>query len=139
MNILFFLKPKSTITVLKEDYTLRQTLEVLERSGFTALPIINNEGKYIGSINEGDILWFFKQKKEFNLHDSEKIPLKIIERRRNNLPIRINEDMANLLNMSKRENFIPVIDDRDVFIGIITRQDIIDYFYKNSSVGINND
>lgn len=139
MNILFFLKPKSTITVLKEDYTLRQTLEVLERSGFTALPIINSEGKYIGSINEGDILWFFKQKKEFNLHDSEKIPLKIIERRRNNLPIRINEDMANLLNMSKRENFIPVIDDRDVFIGIITRQDIIDYFYKTASVGINND
>ncbi len=134
MNILFFLKPKATITVLKEEFTLRQTIEVMERSGFTALPIINEEGKYVGTISEGDILWYFKSLGNFDLYDAEKIPLTRIKRNRDNQPIRVTEDMANLLNMSKKENFIPVIDDRDMFIGIITRQDIIDYFYKNSNI-----
>lgn len=134
MNILFFLKPKATITVLKNEYTLRQTIEVMERSGFTALPIIDEEGKYIGTVSEGDILWYLKRLGSFDLRSAEKIPLMTIVRHRDNKPIKVTEDMANLLNMSKQENFIPVIDDRDMFIGIVTRQDIIDYFYKNCNI-----
>lgn len=134
MNILFFLKPKATITVLKNEYTLRQTIEVMERSGFTALPIIDEQGKYIGTVSEGDILWYLKRLGSFDLRSAEKIPLMTIVRHRDNRPIKVTEDMANLINMSKQENFIPVIDDRDMFIGIVTRQDIIDYFYKNCNI-----
>lgn len=131
MNILFFLKPKATLTVLETSYTIRQALEVMEKSGYTAVPLIDEEGKYIGTVSEGDFLWFFKSLKVFNLKDAEKISINVIKRKRDNLPIRINEEMSNLINMSKTENFIPVIDDRDMFIGIVTRQDIIDYFLKN--------
>ncbi len=131
MNILFFLKPKATLTVLETSYTIRQALEVMEKSGYTAVPLIDEEGKYIGTVSEGDFLWFFKSLKVFNLKDAEKISINVINRKRDNLPIRINEEMSNLINMSKTENFIPVIDDRDMFIGIVTRQDIIDYFLKN--------
>lgn len=131
MNILFFLKPKATLTVLETSYTIRQALEVMEKSGYTAVPLIDEEGKYIGTVSEGDFLWFFKSLKVFNLRDAEKISINVIKRKRDNLPIRINEEMSNLINMSKTENFIPVIDDRDMFIGIVTRQDIIDYFLKN--------
>ena len=102
----------------------------MNRSGFTAVPLIDEEGKYIGTISEGDFLWYFKDQGVFDLKASEKVLLKDIERRRDNQPIRVTEDMSNLINMSKTENFIPVIDDRDMFIGIVTRQDIIDYFLK---------
>lgn len=132
MNILFFLKPKATLTVLTTDCTLRQALEIMDKSGYTAVPLIDEEGRYVGTISEGDFLWFFKTLGVFNIKDAEKVSIKAIKRRRDNLPIRIDEDMANLINMSKAENFIPVIDDRDVFIGIVTRQDIIDYFLKNN-------
>ena len=132
MNICFFLKPKGTVVCLYEHYTLRQTLEIMENSGYSALPIITNEGIYIGTISEGDILSYFKSLKMFNLKDAEKVPLTSIERKRNYSPIRITSKMADLLNLSKKENFIPVVDDRGMFIGIITRQDIIDYFYKNN-------
>ena len=37
--------------------------------------------------------------------------------------------MDNLLNMVMEQNFVPVVDDRGMFIGIITRKDIIKYFY----------
>ena len=132
MNICFFLKPKATVVFLYDYYTLRQTLEIMENSGYSALPIINIDGKYIGTISEGDILSYFKSLKVFNLKDAEKVPLTKIERKRNYSSIRINSKMSDLLNLSKKENFIPVVDDRDMFIGIITRQDIIDYFYKNN-------
>lgn len=132
MNICFFLKPKATVVCLYDYYTLRQTLEIMENSGYSTLPIINIDGKYIGTISEGDILSYFKSLKVFNLKDAEKVPLTLIERKRNYSPIRINSKMSDLLNLSKKENFIPVVDDRDMFIGIITRQDIIDYFYKNN-------
>lgn len=138
MNILFFLKPKATVTVLTTDCTLRQALEIMDKSGYTAVPLIDEDGKYIGTVSEGDFLWFFKTISIFNLKDAEKVSIKAINRRRDNLPIRIDEDMSNLINMSKTENFIPVIDDRDVFIGIVTRQDIIEYFLKNNRV-IKND
>jgi predicted transcriptional regulator len=104
----------------------------MENSGYSTLPIINIDGKYIGTISEGDILSYFKSLKVFNLKDAEKVPLTKIERKRNYSSIRINSKMSDLLNLSKKENFIPVVDDRDMFIGIITRQDIIDYFYKNN-------
>ena len=132
MNICFFLKPKATVVSLYDYYTLRQTLEIMENSGYSTLPIINIDGKYIGTISEGDILSYFKSLKVFNLKDAEKVPLTSIERKRNYSSIRINSKMSDLLNLSKKENFIPVVDDRDMFIGIITRQDIIDYFYKNN-------
>lgn len=130
MNILFFLKPKASVTVLNTNSTLRAGLEIMNRSGFTAVPLIDEEGKYIGTISEGDFLWYFKAQGVFDLKASEKVLLKDIKRRRDNQPIRVTEDMSNLINMSKTENFIPVIDDRDMFIGIVTRQDIIDYFLK---------
>lgn len=131
MNILFFLKPKSTLTVLETSYTIRQSLEVMEKSGYTAVPLIDEEGKYIGTISEGDFLWFFKSLGVFNIKEAEKISISTIIRHRDNEPIRITEDMMNLIHLAKVENFIPVIDDRDMFIGIVTRQDIIDYFLKN--------
>lgn len=131
MNILFFLKPKSTLTVLETSYTIRQSLEVMEKSGYTAVPLIDEEGKYIGTISEGDFLWFFKSLGVFNIKEAEKISISTILRHRDNEPIRITEDMMNLIHLAKVENFIPVIDDRDMFIGIVTRQDIIDYFLKN--------
>ncbi|MBE6130467.1 MAG: CBS domain-containing protein [Erysipelotrichaceae bacterium] len=134
MNILFFLKPKATVTVLTTDCTLRQALEIMDKSGYTAVPLIDEDGKYVGTISEGDFLWFFKSLGIFNIKDAEKVSIKAINRRRDNLPIRIDEDMSNLINMSKTENFIPVVDDRDVFIGIVTRQDIIDYFLKNNNI-----
>ena len=36
--------------------------------------------------------------------------------------------MEELLHSAMNQNFIPVVDDFDCFIGIVTRKDIIRYF-----------
>lgn len=137
MNILFFLKPKSTVEYLVENYSLRQAMEKMEVHRYSSIPIISKTGEYIGTLSEGDILWHIKRLGEFDLIDSEDINITNIKRFRDNAAIKVNSNIQDLINVSKTQNFVPVVDDRNMFIGIVTRQDIITYFYdvtmKNSN------
>jgi CBS domain-containing protein len=133
MNILFFLKPKVTVEYVVENYSLRQAMERMEIHRYSSIPIISKAGEYIGTLSEGDILWYFKKLGKFNLQASENINIMEIERHRDNAPIKVDAQIQDLINVSKSQNFVPVIDDRNMFIGIVTRQDIISYFYDISS------
>ena len=57
MNILFFLTPKEDVAHVEETDTMRQVLEKMEHHGYTAIPLLGVEGKYIGTITEGDLLF----------------------------------------------------------------------------------
>ena len=132
MNIASFLQPKAEVTYLRDDMTIRQGLEKLKRSGYTAVPVIDSEGRYVGVISEGDFLWHILSRND----TLEEITMKRLERGgiRNILQsgkvkaVCIDTDMEELLEQAKNQNFVPVVDDRNVFIGIITRRDIIKYF-----------
>ena len=45
MNILFFLTPKTDCAYLEEDESLREAMERMEHTGFTALPILGKDGE----------------------------------------------------------------------------------------------
>ena len=130
MNVLFFLKPKSEVAYLREDYTLRQALERIQRSRFTAIPLINKRGEYVGTVTEGDLLWTIKEKYNLNLRDAEDISIQAVRRNKRFEPISIDADMEDIISKAMNQNFVPVIDDKKVFIGIITRRDIINYCYN---------
>ena len=70
MNILFFLKPKSELAYIKDYHTLRQALEIMEYHKYASVPIIDKEGKYVGTITEGDLLWGLKELDIMNLRDA---------------------------------------------------------------------
>ena len=69
MNVLFFLTPKSEVAYLKDEWTLRQGIEKLEYSGYTAIPMIDKEGHYLGVVTEGDFLWTLKKRYDMNLKE----------------------------------------------------------------------
>ena len=130
MNVLFFLTPKSEVAYLYEDFSLRQALEKMENHRYTAIPIINRAGNYVGMITEGDFLWSIKNTGLPDIHKAEDIPLKSIPRHWYNDPVNVNCDMEDLILTSMNQNFVPVIDDKQIFIGIITRKEIIQYCYN---------
>ena len=98
MNILFFLTPKEDVAHVDEDDTLRQVLEKMEHHGYTAIPLLSREGKYIGTITEGDLLWFLKDRNFPDLKLLEDMPITSIERRRDNQAVKIDESMENLFD-----------------------------------------
>ncbi|WFD11633.1 CBS domain-containing protein [Tepidibacter hydrothermalis] len=130
MNIAFFLTPKVEVAYLTPESTMRQALEKMEYHRYTAIPIINDDGRYVGTITEGDLLWKLKNTPDLNFKNTSKILLREISRKMDNKPVYIDSNIEDLISLSINQNFVPVVDDQKVFIGIITRSDIIDYCYK---------
>lgn len=130
MNVLFFLTPKNEVAYLYQDYSLRQALEKMEHYRYSAIPILSRKGDYVGTITEGDLLWSIKNSDLQDLRRAEDIPLSMVKRHCDNNPINVNCEIEDLILTSMNQNFVPVIDDNGIFIGIITRKDIIGYCYK---------
>ncbi|WP_461812774.1 CBS domain-containing protein [Faecalimonas sp.] len=130
MNILFFLKPKSEIAFIHKEDTLRQAIEKMEYHKYSSIPMIDKDGKYVGSITEGDLLWGIKNKYNLNLKEAELIPITEIDRRIDYQAVNINAAIEDLVEKAMDQNFVPVVDDQGNFIGIITRKDIIGYCYN---------
>ncbi|ATW26046.1 CBS domain-containing protein [Candidatus Formimonas warabiya] len=128
MNIAFFLIPKREIVYLAPDCTMRQALERMEYHRYTAVPIIDKEGKYVGTITEGDLLWKLKNTPGLSFEGTEKLLIKDVPRRIQNKPVRIDARLEDLLSLAISQNFVPVVDDFDTFIGIIRRREIIEYY-----------
>lgn len=132
MNILMLLTPKKNVAFLSTEMTVKEALNSLKLNRFSSVPLIDLEGFYIGAITEGDMLWFLEQNgTESALETSVgKVP-----RNRDNLPVNINEEVNDLLLMSLNQNFIPILDDRGYFIGIVTRKDVLKHFLDKMHAG----
>ena len=126
-NVLFFLTPKAMCQFLYDDFTVRQALEKMESSGYTALPILNKRGEYRGTLSEGDVLWAMKNMCNMDLRIAESRRIMEISRRKDNIPIRVTTSMRDLVERAVAQNFVPVVDDKDTFIGLVTRKAIISY------------
>ena len=130
-NLLFFLLPQAMCAYLSDDYSLRQALEKLEAAGYAALPILNRQGEYMGTLTEGDLLWALKNMCAMDMKQAEAERIMNISRRRDYLPVRVTTDMYDLVDRAKSQNFVPVVDDKDTFIGIVPRSAIIKYFRED--------
>lgn len=126
-NILFFLTPKALCAYLYDDYTLRQALEKMEAAGYAALPILSRRGEYRGTLTEGDLLWGLKNMCYMDIRQAESRRIMEISRRKDNIPVRVTTSMHELVERASSQNFVPVVDDKDTFIGIVTRRSIIKY------------
>ena len=126
-NVLFFLTPKAMCAFLYDDYTIRQALEKMEAAGFAALPILNRRGEYRGTLTEGDLMWALKNMCYLDIRQAEAHRITEIARRRDNIPVRVTTNMHDLVDRATEQNFVPVVDDKDAFIGIVTRGAIIKY------------
>lgn len=130
MNIAFFLLPKQEVVCVHETATLRQTLEKMERHRYTAVPVISDTGEYKSTVTEGDLLWYLKAHPGLSFDQLHRVALCDVPLKMNNLAVRIDANMEDLISLAKTQNFVPVVDDMNRFIGIVRRSDIIDYCEK---------
>lgn len=124
MNVLRFLTPKIEVEYVNIDSTVRQGLEKMRFHGYAAIPVINDEGLYMGTVTEGDFLWALYNDNNPDLKKLEKTQLKSIIRH-DYQPVLASASMDEILTRAYYQNFVPVVDDRGVFIGIIKRKEII--------------
>lgn len=127
MNIAFFLTPKSEIIYATTTASMRQVIEMMEYNTYSAIPLIDEAGKYVGAITEGDLLWKLKNTPGLTIEGTNKISIREVKRHTKSKTVSINSNIVDLISLVKSQNFVPVVDDDGIFIGIIKRSDIINY------------
>lgn len=131
MKISSFLLPKDEVAFITSTITMREAMEQLELHHYTAIPVIDNEGKYIGTLSEGDLLWKLKNTPGLDFENMEQVSVNEIKKRIYNECVSINAHMEDMLILAADQNFVPVVDDARIFLGIIRRKDIIEYYTRN--------
>ena len=109
---------------------MRQVLEKMEYHTYTAIPILDDKGMYIGTLTEGDLLWKLKNSPGLDFKNTSKVIISDVLMHQINNPVHIDSNIEDLVATSINQNFVPVVDDNNIFIGIIKRSDIITYCYE---------
>ncbi|PEJ49329.1 MULTISPECIES: CBS domain-containing protein [unclassified Bacillus (in: firmicutes)] len=130
MNIAFFFTPKNELVYMNINSTMRQALEKMEHHRYTAIPLVDDNGKYVGTLNEGDLLWKLKNTEGLSFTNTHEINLNELSLHNIYAPVSINAQIEDLFSRAINQNFIPVIDDNEVFIGMVKRREIIEYCTK---------
>lgn len=133
MNILFCLTPKEKVAYIYSDSTIRQALEKMQIYRYSAIPVLNKNGDYVGTLSEGDLLWYIKDH-EIDFDKTEHISISEVPRNKNNVSVKIQTNMEDIIDISTKQNFVPVTDDFGAFIGIITRKEIFNYMVDKMNI-----
>lgn len=124
-NVLLLLTPKKEVAYLEEKMNARQAMEKMRAHGYRIIPLISRHGEYLGTISEGDILWYIVNEDEYDIHDLADISIMQLLRKDYVTPVKVDADISELVEKIVDANFVPVVDDRNVLMGIVTRSKVL--------------
>ena len=129
INILRFVIPKSLVEFIDTESTVRQAIEKMLYHRYTAIPVLDVEGKYVGVLRNDDVLRYFLNSENASIYDAEEHPVtEFMDTSAK--PLLHSTSMNELVDGVKEHNFLPVIDDRGCFIGIVLRRDVMNFLLK---------
>lgn len=124
INCLLLLTPKTELACLYDDMSVRQAIEKIRAHSYMAIPVITKSGEYVGTIAEGDLLWKLVDE-DSDLESLNKINIKEIIRKDYTPAVKVDASSEELISMITAQNFVPVVDDRNILMGIVTRKKVI--------------
>lgn len=127
MNIPSLIIPKAHVEYLRTKDSIEFALDIFRRNSYSAVPVINSDGIYRGTITEGDFLYYIMDNPDADL---KKVKVRNILREDFYEAVKITASIDKLLIKCLDQNFVPVTDDRDVFVGIVTRKVIFKNIYE---------
>jgi CBS-domain-containing membrane protein len=129
VKIAFFLTPKAEVAWVWTTSTMRQAVERMEFHRYTTMPLLTREGAYAGTLAEGDLLVFWKQHPELCYEDAERVLISDVPRRMDARAIEIDAEIEELFALVLDQSFVPVVDGRGAFIGIVRRRSVLAFFH----------
>lgn len=130
MNIAGIMIPKVSTVFIHEEDTVRQGLECFMVHGYTAIPVLNEKEQYIGSVTEGDFLRHLLAVHTTEMKVQEQYQIGSIVHRDFCPALSIDAEFAQVVSAALNQNFVPIVDDRGILCGILTRRIIIAYLAK---------
>lgn len=131
-NVLLLLTPKTELACLQDDMNVRQAIEKMKAHGYMAIPVVSKNGEYTGTITEGDLLWTLVDGNS-DLEKVKDVKIKDIIRKNYTPPVKVDASIDELIAMITEQNFVPVIDDRNILMGIVTRKRVLKTLLTNEA------
>lgn len=131
MNILRFMLPKSSVEYISNDSTVRQALEKMRYHHYAAIPVLDNQGMYVGTLRTDDIFKYFMENGKFDYRAAERDNVMTILDKSYAKPLYHNASMNDIITNVMEHNFVAVVDDRGCFIGIVLRRDILNFLFEH--------
>ena len=130
MNILRFLVPKSSVEYISIDATVRQAYEKMRYHSYVAIPVLDDDGIYIGTLRRDDIYKYFFDKGKIDFKTAEKDAVVDLIDKEYSRPLYHSSKVEDMMERVREHNFVPVVDDRGCFIGIVLRRDVLDFLFE---------
>lgn len=130
-SILRFIIPKSLVEYITVDSTVRQAIEKMHFHKYTAIPVLDSEGMYVGTLTNDDLLSYLWRGDACNKEAAELIPISEILSTSYSRPLPHSASVKDLIESAKEHNFVPIVDDRGAFIGIVLRRELLNYLSSN--------
>lgn len=130
MNLLQYLTPKSQTSYINANCTVRQAVEKMDFHKFSILPLIDDDGRYVSSISEGDLLRYIKNEHNFNVRNAESAKVTDVERYRPYKACPMTAETKEVFELLLEQNFVPIVDGRGMFCGIVKRKSILEQIYN---------
>lgn len=131
MNIASFLLPKERVAYADSSATMQEAVDILERCHYSAIPVIDKEGKYIGTLSVTDLFWKLKNTEGLDFSNLHNVQIVDIKKTILNESVWIHAQLDDMLALAADQNFVPVVDEKGIFLGIIRRKDIIEYYTRS--------
>ena len=129
MNILRFLVPKSSVEYISSEATVRQAYEKMRYHSYVAIPVLDDDGTYVGTLRKDDIYKYFFDKGEIDFRIAEKEGITHLLDKEYSKPLYHNSAIEDMMDSVIEHNFVPVVDDRGCFIGIVLRRDVLNFLF----------
>ena len=139
MNILRLIIPKSAVEYIDTDSTVRQALEKMRYHHYVAIPVLDEDGVYVGTLRNDDLFKYFLDSETFDARAAEKDSIMSILDTNYSKAIYHNASINELIEQVKEHNFVPIVDDRGCFIGIVLRRDVLNFLLKFYEAGKDSD
>ncbi|MGG6817765.1 UNVERIFIED_CONTAM: CBS domain-containing protein [Streptococcus canis] len=118
-----YLIPAEDLAIFINTHNADHVMLLLVSNGFSRVPVITREKKYVGTISISDIMTYQAKRQ---LTDWEMRQTDIGEMVNTKIEtISINASLTEIMHTLVDYPFLPVVDQSDRFVGIITRKSIL--------------
>lgn len=132
-NAAFFLTPKHELSYIQKDATIRQAMEKFEKhSHYQEIIVLDQDGSFAGVLSAKDVLLAFKTFPDMNFDNAHTHRIKETRYTQNVLSVNIDTNIDVLVEITKVQNIIPVVDGENRFIGIVRRANLLFHYYQKA-------
>ncbi len=124
MNVALLLTPISLVDTIAAKAFVADAFVDFTAHGYTAVPLVDHKGRYVGTLTEGDLLRLLQADPDAKLGKLrvDEVPLRV-----ENKAVDVLATLPEVLERANEQNFVPVVDSRGVLMGIVTRRTVLDH------------